>query len=471
MALPPGPRLHPALQTLLYYARPLEFLKWCERNHGSCFTVNTLFFGTEVCVTDPEGIRQIFTADPELVRAGEANALLRPVLGDRSVLLLDGVEHIRQRRLLMPPFHGERMVAYADAMREITERSIASFPREEPFALHTHTQRITLDIILRTVFGMSEGPEHEELRDALGRLLDQTSAVMFSVAVIPKLQRDLGPLTPWAAFQRELRRTDALIYRQIARRRRAKEAGGDRREDVLSMLLDAVDEEGKSMSDKELRDELMTLLAAGHETTATQLCWMFEQLLASPRVKARVEDELSEVTGGGPVRASHIPSLKYLDATVKEVLRLRPVIPGVARFLRAPMTVLGYELPVGTIVAPYITLTHRRPDIYPDPEELRPERFLDKKLDPYAWFPFGGGTRRCLGMAFAMYELKVVTATLLTEVSLKLARRAPGRVTLRGFTHAPEAGTMVVAGRSGRGARAGVSRAAPEPRAAGEAGV
>jgi cytochrome P450 len=291
------------------------------------------------------------------------------------------------------------------------------------------------------------------------------------VAVIPKLQRDLGPLTPWAAFQRELRRTDALIYQQIARRRRAKEAGGDRREDVLSMLLDAVDEEGQSMSDKELRDELMTLLAAGHETTATQLCWMFEQLLASPRVKARVEDELSEVTGGGPVRASHIPNLKYLDATVKEVLRLRPVIPGVARFLRAPMTVLGYELPVGTIVAPYITLTHRRPDIYPDPEELRPERFLDKKLDPYAWFPFGGGTRRCLGMAFAMYELKVVTATLLSGVSLKLARRAPGRVTLRGFTHAPEAGTMIIATRGGRGARAGVSRAAPEPRAAGEAGV
>ncbi len=430
----PGPPLPAYAQTLAYLARPTDFLVQCHRRYGDCFTIDTLLFGVEVNVVHPDAIRQVFTGDPDTVRAGEANAPLEPLLGARSVLLLDGPEHLRHRRLLIPPFHGERMLAYARTMRTIAEEAVARFPVGRPFALHPHMQRITLDIILRTVLGVDEGEHLVALREALARVLDRTASAAGSVGLAPPVRKSFLGLTPWDGFLRERKHADALIHQQIARRR-AEAARGERRDDILGMLLEARDEEGRPMTDVELRDELMTLLVAGHETTATMLCWPLALGLADDRVHERVRAVVAGAAGA---------PREYLEATIKEALRLRPVIPAVGRKLKAPMEIGGALLPAGVLVVPSIYLTHRLPAFYPDPEAFRPERFLGKKPDPYAWLPFGGGVRRCLGMAFALFELDQVLATLLSRARLRKARRAPAPMRLRGFTFVPGRGAEVV---------------------------
>lgn len=454
MALPPGPPLPALVQTVLFVLRPAEFLDWCRRRYGDCFTVNTLIFGREVEIAHPELIKQVLTADPDLARAGEANQILGPLLGRRSVLLLDGPEHLRQRRLMMPPFHGEHVLAYARTMHEITERAVARWPAGQPFALHPHMQRITLEIILRTVFGVDEGSQLDDLRDALTRVLDRLSNPIDAIAQIPRLRRSFFGLTPWDGFLRDVERADALIYRQIARRRDEAERGAGRRgrDDVLAMLLEARDEQGHPMTDVELRDELVTLLVAGHETTATMLCWAFDLVLGDARVRAALLRELDEAgLGAGEPDLAAIARQRYLDATIKEVLRLRPVIPGVGRRLKAPMKLGRHEIPAGELVVPVAWLAHHDPGVYPNPRAFEPERFLDARPDPYAWFPFGGGARRCLGMAFALYEMKVVLATVLSRVRLRKLHAAPARIQLRGFTFVPEGGAeVVVEGHTGR---------------------
>jgi cytochrome P450 len=464
MSLPPGPPLPAAVQTLLYLLRPIDFLTGCQRRYGDCFSIDTIVFGPEVVVASPELVKQVFSGDPDELHAGEANVVLEPLLGRRSVLLLDGAEHLRQRRLMMPPFHGERMLAYARTMRSIAEQVVAGWPVGRPFALHPHMQRVTLDIILRTVFGVGadERARLDALRDALTTILDGQASTIGALAGAPVFRRSFFGLSPWDAFQRALRRADELIHAQIAQRR----ADAAPRDDVLSMLLAARDEEGRPMTDAELRDELMTLLAAGHETTATMLCWAFELILGDPQVEARLR---AEIAGAD---AAAIGRLPYLDAVVKELLRLRPVIPAVGRVLTAPMTLAGHRLPARTLVVPAVYLVHHRADVYPEPEAFRPERFLDNKPDPYAWLPFGGGVRRCLGMAFAIYELKVVIAAVLERVRMRRVRREPARVVLRGFTFAPEGGAEVVvasrlASRAEHDTRAREPPGAAGPRASG----
>jgi unspecific monooxygenase len=415
-------------------ARPIEFLMGCQRRYGDVFSLATIMFGPEVAVTTPELVRQVFSGDPDQLRAGEANIVLEPLLGPRSVLLLDGAEHLRQRRLMMPPFHGERMLAYAGTMRSIADQVVEGWPVGRPFSLHPHMQRITIDIILRTVFGVDDADELRDLRDALTAILDRQSSLLGALTTAPGLRRTFYGLSPWDAFMRDVHHADDLILRQIAQRR----ADAGRREDILSMLLAARDEEGRAMSDAELRDELMTLLVAGHETTASMLCWAFDLVLGDPRVEAKLR---AEIAGVDPAAAGRLP---YLDAVVKEALRMRPVIPAVGRVLKSPMTLAGYDIPAGALVVPAVFLVHQRPDVYPDPEAFLPERFVDRKVDPYAWLPFGGGVRRCLGMAFALYEMKVVLATVLSRVRLRRARQAPARVALRGFTFVPEGGAEVV---------------------------
>jgi cytochrome P450 len=445
MALPPGPPLPAFVQTLLFVLRPVEFLDWCHRLYGDCFTVDTLIFGREIEIASPALIKQVFTADPDVARAGEANQIMEPLLGQRSVLLLDGPEHLRQRRLMMPPFHGEHVLAYARTMHEITARAVASFPTGEPFALHAPMQRITLDIILRTVFGTDEGAHQDDLRDALTRVLDRQADPINAIAQIPKLRRSFFGLTPWDGFLRDVEHANALIYRQIARRRADAERGGKRRDDVLAMLLEARDEQGQPMTDVELRDELVTLLAAGHETTATMLCWAFELLLGDARVRSTLLRELEEAgAGAAEPDLAAIARLPYLDATIKEILRLRPVIPGVGRRLKAPMKLGDYDIPAGELLVPVIWLAQHSAQVYSNPESFEPERFLEAKPDPYAWLPFGGGARRCLGVAFALYEMKVVLATVLSRVRLRKRDPAPARVKLRGFTFVPEGGAEVV---------------------------
>ena len=435
--LPAGPPLPAVVQTAIYLTRPLEYLAWARRRYGDVYTVDTLLFGPEVILAHPDDIKRVFTGDPDVMHAGEANAPLEPLLGPRSVLLLDGPEHIRQRRLLLPPFHGERMVAYGRQMRDAADRMVDRFPRGRAFSLQPHMQRATLEIILRTVFGAEDEEEIGELRVVLANVLDRITSPVSAVATLPAMRRDVFGLSPWAYFKRQVARADALVYARIERRRAAEP-----RDDVLSLMLQARDEDGRPMTDAELRDELVTLLVAGHETTATMLCWTFDLLLSHPAVLERLEREVAGA-GGEPAAMARLP---YLDAVIKEVLRLRPVIPAVGRRLTAPVELRGRKLPAGALLVPTTVLAHYDPAIYPEPHVFRPERFLDAKPDPYAWFPFGGGARRCLGMAFALYEMKIVVATLVARLGQRLrkARPAPARVRIRAFTFAPEGGTRVV---------------------------
>ncbi len=430
-----------AIQTVAWVGRPIPFMNWCHKHWGDVIRLKLQPMDV-VLVSDPDTIRRVFTGDADEFRAGEVNVILEPLVGSHSVLLLDGAEHMRHRKLLLPAFHGERMRLYAQTMQEITERTVGEWGDGETIALHPHMQSITLEVILRTVFGVDEGAGLVELRDQLRRVLGVVDSPASSFLLVPAFRRKLGPWAPWDRFVAELERANALIYREIARRR-ASSASSAERSDMLSMLLEARDEAGAPLSDVELRDELVTALVAGHETTATALSWAFERILATPEVYARVREELSAVLGGGPLLAEHLGRLEYLDATIKEVLRLRPVIPMVGRKLHAPLRIGEWEIPPGFAVAPSIYLTHRRPDVYPDPEAFRPERFLGKRPDPYSWLPFGGGVRRCLGMAFALYEMKVVMATVLARVSLELAQPAPIRTVRRAITFSPEGGTRV----------------------------
>jgi cytochrome P450 len=433
MSLPPGPKLPRLAQSVRWIGRPTEFMTNCTRRYGDIFTVRLLGVGRIVFVCDPAAIKEIFTADPELLHAGESNAFLEPIVGDRSVLLLDGPEHLRQRRLMLPPFHGERMQSYGALIEEIAERDIDSWPMGEPFALRPRSQAITLEVIMRAVFGIRDAERLDQLRERLRALTDiGGSRIQWVGLLLPQLRRSFGMKnSPWERFVAIRAAVDEILYDEIRRRRSDPDLA--EREDILSLLLQARDEDGSPMSDKELRDELMTLLVAGHETTATALAWAFELLLRNPATLTELEREIAAGSDA------------YLDAVIKETLRLRPVIPIVGRILKGPMILKGYELAEGTMVAPCIYLTHRRSDVYPEPERFRPERFLDKQPDTYAWLPFGGSIRRCLGASFAMFEMKVVIPAVLRTVELRAVGERPEPIRRRAITFVPGNEALVVA--------------------------
>jgi cytochrome P450 len=373
-----------------------------------------------VLLSDPEAVKQVFTGDPRLLHAGEANVVLLPVLGSDSVLLLDEQPHMAQRKLLLPPLHGERLARHADTMRDVAEREVASWPPGDTLALAPRMADLTLEIIARTVFGSAEAELLRRLRSTIELVATPGVYMLFMTLLGP--QRAAGsPLT-----RRLLDPVDEYLLAEIARRR--DDPLLDDRDDVLSLLLRTRHEDGSPMSDREVRDEVMTLLVAGHETTATAVSWAMERLLRHP-------DKLARAATGDE---------DYLDAVVKETLRLRPVLPIVARKLVEPMEIGGYELPAGTTAAPCIHLVHRRPDIYPDPRAFRPERFLEQPAGTYTWIPFGGGVRRCLGAAFAIQEMKIVLRAILARQRLRPARPRSERVTRRTITLVPEHGTEVV---------------------------
>jgi cytochrome P450 len=445
MSLPPGPRWPAVIQTFALLRYGQAWIERASQRFGDLFTVRTLIFGSQVLTSDPELIKQIFTGDPDVLHAGEANSSATLVTGERSVLTLDGAPHRRARRLLMPPFHGERMQAYAEAMRSITERVIDGWKVGEPFPLLPSFQRITLEVIVANVFGLPDGPRRELFAERLGWFMDLITSPLGVFFLIPALQRDLGPLYPWRRLKARFTALEALIYEEIAERRATlAKLGGERRDDILSLLLEVRDEDGQGMPDQEIRDQLTTLLVGGHETTASSLAWAFERILAHPEVHDRILAEIDAATAGGKTAAGDLAQLEYLDAALKEVLRQRPSVPMLGRRLTRPMALRDYEIPAGAMVVPSIYLTHRRPDLYPEPEVFRPERFLGKKIDPYTYFPFGGGARRCLGAAFAMQEMKVVVATVLRNRRLKLVKPPPLKVSPRSIFLAPEGGTEVV---------------------------
>ncbi|HEY8039481.1 MAG TPA: cytochrome P450 [Polyangiaceae bacterium] len=440
MPLPPGPSLPPAIQVLRWMRVPFNVLEDGQARFGDAFTMRLpgLVSGV-VVVSDPLAVKDVFGLGPDQGHAGKANFVLKPLLGEHSLLLLDGAEHIRQRKMILPAFHGERMHAYGRAMIDMTHESIDRWPLGTRFAVHTPMQSITLQVILRTVFGLEEGPRFTELADLLRRTLDVGS---HPILLMPFMQRDLGPLSPWGRFLRTAAKASDILRAEI-RAGRAKGTAG--RQDVLAMMLDARDEHGEPLSEDEVHDELVTLLVAGHETTATALAWTLRWLLPDRGLVGRLKEEIAGA-GGDPLR---IAKLELLDATVKESLRLQPVVPQVGRVLMEPTKIGGLELPAGVFVSPSIYLVHRRPSLYPDPTRFRPERFLDFKPAAWEFLPFGGGLRKCVGAAFALYEMKMVLATMLPRVEMRLAtdRVRPVR---RAVTITPSDGlpVMVTAKRS-----------------------
>ena len=426
---PPGPRAPAAIQALRYARDPLGYLIGLQRRHGDVFTMAFPYFGKLVYVADPALVKELFTGSPQLMHAGEANAtVLEPALGPNSILTLDEGPHMRQRKLLLPPFHGERVRGYAELIREIASKEMESWPVGEPFALRPHTQRITLAVILEAVFGVHD----PDRLDRAERLIERFSERVSAVLALPMLRRDLGPWSPWARFVKARAALDEFVYEEIALRRAELAGGEGDRDDVLSLLLAAEHEDGSPMSDEELRDELVTVLGAGHETTATGLAWAMERLLRAPRVLARLRESLAA------------GEEEYLEATVKETLRARPVIVDVARKLTRPIEIGGYRLAAGTFAMAAIAPLHYREDLFPEPEEFRPERFLgEERPDNYAWIPFGGGVRRCIGAAFAEYEMRVVLREFVGRAELSAPDPRPEKVKVRNITLAPGRGARV----------------------------
>lgn len=429
--MPPGPRLPRVLQTLGFLVAPPRFIEACRRRYGDVVSFSTLFDSRFVMVFEPELVKQVFRAPPDQLRAGEANAVLGPVVGERSVLLLDRHEHLRQRRLMLPPFHGERVRAFESVMQSATDDAIDSWPVGPTFTLHPSMQMITLDVITRAVFGVTDGPRSEDFKRRVRAMLEPVSG-RFSMLLFALSGQRLGGGGAFERFEQRRRALDELIFDEIARRRDASDL--EERDDVFSTLLLARDEEGRAMTDAELRDELVTLLVAGHETTATGLAWAFDLLLHDERALTLLRETLA---AGDDT---------YLDAVIKETLRIRPVIPAVGRVVRGePFELDGYVIPPGVEINPSIVVIHRRADRYPDPSRFRPERFLaSDPPDTYTWVPFGGGSRRCLGASFALSEMRVVVRRVLERAALRHAGSGPERLERRGITQVPKTGVRVV---------------------------
>jgi cytochrome P450 len=414
-ALPAGPSQPPLWQTLHWLLRPISFMESCRRRFGDAFSVRFLGFKTPmVMLSDPDAIRALYGNAEHGLPAGRTIALL-PILGPHSLLLLEGKEHLARRRQMLPPFHGERMRAYEETVRQVVAEDVATWPTGEPFALHPHMQQVTLEVILRAVFGVTDPERRQALGTHLAQLLSDTASVGLQLAVLlqQRFRRAPDPLTRLHASRR---RIDRMLDREIAERR------ADPREDILSMLIAA------EFEDAEIRDQLMTLLLAGHETTATGLAWTFDLLLRHPETLARAANDE-----------------RYLRAVVTESLRLRPVVPLAGRRLAAPLEVDGHLLPPGTDVTPAIWLAHTRADRYPEPFAFRPERHLNGSPATSAWIPFGGGVRRCIGAAFAEMEMRVAIDEILRRRTLTAASPVPERPARRNVTFSPAGGTRVVA--------------------------
>ena len=427
MPLPPEPSSSSLVQTLRWAFRPLPFMEDCRRQLGDSFSVRFLGFERPmVLISDPAAIKALYKERSHGLPPGR-NIILEPILGPRSLLIQEGAEHLSRRKLMLPPFHGERMKGYERTMSEIAAREIDSWPVGSPCKLRPRMQAITLEIIIETVFGVRERERMGPLRAALREFLDLTTDPRFLLPVVlagpERVRRVPG-------FARRIDRVDELIGAEIAARRAA--SGLAEREDILSLLVAAEHEDGSRMSDGEIRDELLTLLVAGHETTATALSWAVERLVRHPEKLARLR---AEVTAGEDA---------YLTATIQETLRLRPVLVGVIRKLTEPVAIGGYELPAGVSVVPSIHLIDRDPRIYPEPGRFLPERFLGEGPGTYTWIPFGGGIRRCLGAAFAQFEMAVVLRELVKRRELSPARPQAERSFRRAITETPRHDAEVV---------------------------
>jgi cytochrome P450 len=428
MTLPPEPSHSPLVQTLRWAFRPIPFMEECRRRYGDSFSVRFLGFERPmVMISDPEAVKALYRERSHGLPPGR-NIVLEPILGSKSLLIQEGAEHLSRRKLMLPPFHGERMRSYESTMTEIVEAEINSWPLNSAFPIHARMQAVTLEVILQVVFGVSSGPRLDRLRGMLSTVLQETASP--GKQVLGLALRRFGGNGPFARFEGQLREVDELLFAEIAEHRERPDL--EERADILSMLMTAEFEDGSRMEDKELRDQLMTLLLAGHETTATALAWTFDLLLRHPAALGRLREELAA------------GEEDYLRATISESLRLRPVIPLAGRRLGKELVADGLTLPPGTDVTPAIWLTHTRADIYSEPFAFKPERFLEEGPDTYGWIPFGGGVRRCIGATFAEFEMRIVLREVLTRCELRKADPRPERTGRRNITLSPKAGTPVV---------------------------
>jgi cytochrome P450 len=429
-ALPPGPPFPAAMQMVGFWTRPLAFLESCRERYGKRFTIQLPFTPPFVMITDPDEVKQIFTSPPDVLRPGQGARVLEPVVGANSVILLDEGAHMAQRKLMLPAFHGERMERLAGLLEEVTAEEVAALPRDTPVALHPRMQDLTLKVILRAVFGLEPGVRFDTLRARLQEMLvfgDRPISLMppKPESLLARTAERVGPFARFVKMQAEV---DEILFALIAERR----AEGAERDDVLSMLLEARHEDGSPMSEQEIRDELLTLLVAGHETTASSLAWTFTQLVHERQVLERL---VEEIDAGEEA---------YVTATIQETLRARPVLPNVApRLVSKPVEIGGWDYPVGCSLVANGYLIHHDPDIYPDPYAFRPERFLDQSPGTYTWIPFGGGRRRCLGASFAMLEMRVVLRTLLGTCELSAAGEHVEVAQRRNITVRPAGGARV----------------------------
>lgn len=446
LQLPDGPQTHPWVQTYQWITSPFEYMEACAKNYGDMFTLRIgPVFKPQVFVSNPQAIQQIFSTDPKYLDSGEPAGIKSPLLGQQSLLALEGKPHQRQRKLLTPPFHGERMLAYGELIRDISKQVTNQWQVGETISALSSMQAISFQVILKAVFGLSEGPRYEKLKELLIAILNPKRPALRAFALLfPLLRRDLGAWSPWGQFLRLRQQIDELIYAEIQERKAKPDSS---RTDILSLMMATRDEAGEPMTDVELRDELMTLLVAGHETTATSLAWALYWIHHQPHVRERLLQEL-DTLGENP-DPNAIFRLPYLNAVCSETLRIYPVAMLVlSRLVKSPLQIGEYQFAPGTLLIPCVYLTHHREDLYPDSKTFKPERFLEKQFSSAEYLPFGGGNRRCIGMAFALFEMKLVLATVLSNWQMELANNEPVQPQRKGLLFGPKGGVqMLVKGR------------------------
>ena len=448
MKSPSGPRLPSLLQTLQLIAQPTKFLDSCASRYGDCFTTQVLGLNSPPVVffSHPQAIQDIFAVPSTQFDFRKATHVFQPLMGEKSLILQEGRSHQRQRQLLMPPFHGDRMKAYGQVICQIAEETTNDLLPDTSISMQQLMPEITLQIILRVVFGLDLGPRYQELKALLSSLLeDITTPFYSSLFFFPPLQQDLGAWSPWGHFLRRRQQIDELIYAEISQRHveASQTTSLHQRTDVLTMLMAARDDNGQQMTDVELRDQLVSLLLLGYETTAAALAWAFYLIHAHPQVLDKVMQELQSVSHVSDPEA--MTQLPYLTAVCQETLRLYPIaLICTPRMVKESLRLGDYEFDAGTVLVPCIYLAHRRTEVYPEPHQFKPERFLTSKFSPYEYLAFGGGSRGCIGMAFSMFEMKLVLATILSRLNLTLVDKRPVRPVRRGITIVPSGGVGMI---------------------------
>ncbi len=430
----------PWWQLMNWIADPLAFQDRFSRKYGDIFTMRLSGLGSCVILGNPQAIQEIFSQDSKF-DVGRANGLAKPLIGQNSLMLMDGNRHRRERKLLMPPFHGERIQTYAKQICLITEQVASKWQVGQPFVARTAMQKVSLEVILQIVFGLSEGERYQQLKPLLTDWINMTdSPLRSSMLFLRFLQQDWGAWTPWGRMKQRQRLVHDLLQAEIEERRTK---GNEGRADILSLMMAARDENGQAMTDEELRDELLTILFAGHETTATTLAWAFYQIHQHSDVREKLLLELDSL-GENP-NPMEIAKLPYLTAVCQETLRMYPVLPVIfPRITKSPVKIAGYQFDAETTLMPSIYLVHYREDLYPNAQQFKPERFLERQYSSSEYLPFGGGSRRCLGYPLAQLEMKLVLATVLSKYQLALAEDKPVKLQRRGFTLAPAGGVRMV---------------------------